>query len=689
MIITCKNCNTSFNLIDELVKDTGSKVKCSKCSYIFQVFPVQVEKESDEQYLDLSRELDKDLSDKDQFSFDRQEAETKSSIYQSDTPDDLDLAEIEKILQEEEGKTFNGDLLEQDDHHEDFENFELDDLDDLFDKTDDFTERQLEMDSSLKESDIDFQLEEDPSVLSDSEEATDIDLSQLDELFGEEDNRSLEPLLSDEESGDIQIDDAEILAFDQFFDGKEEISLEEKPGRKAEDINLSEMDLIFPNETEEELDFNFDTEAAKDDDTEKLSEKIDDTIDFEFDFDSESELKKDVNAGDDIDFDFDFDSESEEKNKDMIDEKIDFDFDLDLEMEKDSTDHQKDFESPEELELDFDIQDHDKMDETADFEEEFDLSDLEEIIDLEEESIYNSKPLKSTDKSEEQEDDFDFALEPDLEDGNSPALILEEEDSDPEIFKKPLKAESPFPEDTEESESEFRMADDREEAFLIGKDDYHLDEAEGKFQKVFKPMTIPEQVINEEPEDDPGIEEEGSKSKSRFGKIVLVALVLAILAAAGYGVVNILNISGSKLPIIGSFLKPETHDSGNVKLVALDLNSKFDQNNHAGKIFVITGTIKNEYSEPRSFVKITGRLYEPAKKLSHTEQVYAGNVFSDLELRNLDMEAIKKRLSDRFGQNRSNVNIQPGQTVPFMIIFSMLPQHLEEFTIEIESSSPA
>jgi pilus assembly protein FimV len=53
------------------------------------------------------------------------------------------------------------------------------------------------------------------------------------------------------------------------------------------------------------------------------------------------------------------------------------------------------------------------------------------------------------------------------------------------------------------------------------------------------------------------------------------------------------------------------------------------------------------------------------------------------------MEAIKNRLSNRLGQNKSNVKIGPGQSVPFVIIFSNLPQQLEEFTVEIESSSPA
>ncbi len=39
MIITCKKCNTSFNLKDSLLKPKGSKVRCAKCSDIFIVYP--------------------------------------------------------------------------------------------------------------------------------------------------------------------------------------------------------------------------------------------------------------------------------------------------------------------------------------------------------------------------------------------------------------------------------------------------------------------------------------------------------------------------------------------------------------------------------------------------------------------------------------------------------------------------
>ena len=39
MIVTCKECDSSFNVEDRLIKDDGSKVRCSQCQLIFTAYP--------------------------------------------------------------------------------------------------------------------------------------------------------------------------------------------------------------------------------------------------------------------------------------------------------------------------------------------------------------------------------------------------------------------------------------------------------------------------------------------------------------------------------------------------------------------------------------------------------------------------------------------------------------------------
>ena len=122
---------------------------------------------------------------------------------------------------------------------------------------------------------------------------------------------------------------------------------------------------------------------------------------------------------------------------------------------------------------------------------------------------------------------------------------------------------------------------------------------------------------------------------------------------------------------------------------AIDIAGKFITNASVGKLFVITGNAKNGYSEPRGLIKISGKLYSKGKKLEKTETVFCGNTLTDPELTTLDIAAIKTRLSNRAGDNKANLNVAPGRVVPFMLVFSGLPDNLEEYTIEVIESFPS
>jgi len=136
-------------------------------------------------------------------------------------------------------------------------------------------------------------------------------------------------------------------------------------------------------------------------------------------------------------------------------------------------------------------------------------------------------------------------------------------------------------------------------------------------------------------------------------------------------------------------IEPSESDAGKRKIITMDISARFINNLKAGKIFVITGKAKNGYAEPRKLIKITGKLYSKGKQLEKTEIVFCGNTLTDNELLNLNIETIKKRLSDRSEKNKANLTIDPGKVAPFIVVFSSLPDNLEEYTIEVSGSSQA
>jgi hypothetical protein len=203
--------------------------------------------------------------------------------------------------------------------------------------------------------------------------------------------------------------------------------------------------------------------------------------------------------------------------------------------------------------------------------------------------------------------------------------------------------------------------------------------------------------------DQPGAAVSAPVRKGRTRKPILVALLLLLLCLVGYIVtqslgikipyvsdINIPYLSDVKIPYLSGLMKSESQDVvGNLKITPMGttITHKFIENTSAGDIFVIAGQVRNEYDHPRSFIKITGKLYRKGKALVKTATVYGGNMLNDSDLARLDMPAINKRLQNRFGDNRSNIKVKTGKTIPFLIVFGKLPANLDEYTVEVSGSS--
>ncbi|MDL1981881.1 MAG: zinc-ribbon domain-containing protein [Deltaproteobacteria bacterium] len=173
-------------------------------------------------------------------------------------------------------------------------------------------------------------------------------------------------------------------------------------------------------------------------------------------------------------------------------------------------------------------------------------------------------------------------------------------------------------------------------------------------------------------------------ANKRISMPVLLLLLATLLISGAY----VLHRVGINIPFF-SLLKPEVQDAGNPKIYPSDINNKFVENSKIGKLLVITGKAKNGYSDARSYISITGKLYTKGKILLKTKTVYCGTILSELELLNMDLDAINNRLSNRFGDNKSNIKVKEGSIIPFMIVFADLPENLDEFTIEVAGSLPS
>ncbi len=117
------------------------------------------------------------------------------------------------------------------------------------------------------------------------------------------------------------------------------------------------------------------------------------------------------------------------------------------------------------------------------------------------------------------------------------------------------------------------------------------------------------------------------------------------------------------------------------------MTGKYSQNITAGTLFVIEGTIRNDYNANRSAVVVQGVLYDEAGAVVRQKKVYCGNVIDSGMLQTGTVAEMDKLSANVFGDKFSNEDIAPGATVPFTIVFHDLPDNLAQYNVEIVESA--
>jgi predicted Zn finger-like uncharacterized protein len=586
MIVTCEACFTSFNVNDELIKPSGSKVRCSKCHKVFTAYPPIPE--------DITPPQPTELSDK---STDISLAQPLFGKIFKDI-DEFDFSELDKLLQE-----------------------------------DNKTKPEIPFPSPQADSPPElFLTSSDPSEpLTDSEASDELTESDL---------------------SDISLDMPEIKDW------------QDQPGSDFETPVL------------------MDTKASDD-----LSDKADETLEqalSEISFDETFGGAEDQPAGVKLESEIAVASsepEPQEFSLDDFEESLEMDFtDISLisATETESSADQKTGASESAIKPDHKPEDAVFSEHTRigfnDIEA-LDMTDIEGLVENQEVSTgalnvgaesfqridaADAPPPTSSTGTEQTLQMDDHYLEFDelqLDMGDSESATLQEVK---ESFK-PHPPEIPVPpSDPSPMPKPFSLetaSEDKEKAASIDA------EIEEELEDMISPA--PNKGMN---------------------PAILIAIILAVIAAAGYGGYLLLNSMGVSIPFISQPDSSKVSDPGNLNIKSFDISSKFVDNNKIGKLFVITGKVKNEYPMARGSIQISGKIYTKDKVLAKTETAFCGNILSDIDLNNADSTTLKQRLQNRSGDNQINQKVLPGAAIPFMIVFTNLPANLEEFTTEVINS---
>jgi predicted Zn finger-like uncharacterized protein len=371
MILTCNECGAGFNFDENLLKETGSKVRCTKCKNVFTAYPPS--SASQPKKIDSAMENEQPVAP-------GTEPSQEASIDEGIELKNIDLAEIEGILgmdnePEAGGVSTKGsgelDLdftTEEDKSPEETLALDLSDMENILEVEDEASEEsessqeedpgfdlgldfdtgknknegegalestlELEKTEELDLSDLDnvLEVEDEASEESEgkgalestleSEKTEELDLSDLDNVLEVEDEAGEISESSQEENFDLQLD---------FGSDKEEVVNDSKPvveSEKAEELDISDFENILEEGEEQEdknvstgedsgldLDFDIDESSEEDESNFELDETaaldlpdMENILEIEDESSKESELSQEEN----FDLQLDFGSDKEE-----------------------------------------------------------------------------------------------------------------------------------------------------------------------------------------------------------------------------------------------------------------------------------------------------------------------------------------------------------------------------------------
>ncbi|MDZ7667705.1 MAG: DUF3426 domain-containing protein [Desulfotignum sp.] len=181
------------------------------------------------------------------------------------------------------------------------------------------------------------------------------------------------------------------------------------------------------------------------------------------------------------------------------------------------------------------------------------------------------------------------------------------------------------------------------------------------------------------------------QKRSRAGLLFLVVLVLFLLSGGGYVAATFFGykipfLPEIQIPFIHQYLPEKTPESVSYPDPIPDQKSvtgRFITNDTAGELFIITGKIENPAQIPYRRVQVKGTLFQKEQKAVMSQTVFCGNILPEETLRTSPVEELTAQLRTPREPADINDKIMPGETVPFMLVFSDLPQNLENFTVEV------
>ena len=134
----------------------------------------------------------------------------------------------------------------------------------------------------------------------------------------------------------------------------------------------------------------------------------------------------------------------------------------------------------------------------------------------------------------------------------------------------------------------------------------------------------------------------------------------------------------------GGAKKVDVIPTSQVKNIILtNIKQYYVNNEKIGKIFVVEGSVVNQFSVPKEMIQVEVNLYDANGLVLASKQQYCGNTLSLFQLQVLSEEELEAQLNNKLGILAKNIDVKPEGDVPFLVAFYAPPETVSEFAVNV------
>ena len=171
--------------------------------------------------------------------------------------------------------------------------------------------------------------------------------------------------------------------------------------------------------------------------------------------------------------------------------------------------------------------------------------------------------------------------------------------------------------------------------------------------------------------------------------IAISVLVIVALSGAGFYLLQSGPAAFDKLGIgfVAKWFGMESVEEG--RITVRNQQAAFYQNKEAGELFVVTGETVNSFRNARASILVKVSIFDKKGAVLLQKTAYCGNRLTAEQLNTLPMSKLDSVMNNPFGDSLSNLGVQPGSAIGFVVALPNVPKEAADFGVEVVGSTVA